>query len=208
MTASRWRPLLVAAGVLSVIGGGTHPSAPTDLSFNDNLAVMMEQGAWVPSHLLLAAGYALLFAGLFVVRREGAWPIGSRLLTFAVAVAALNLVEMLVHTAAFVDRQELAADESAPVAFTHLGLAAVAYPLLGIAVVLLALQLARVTWLRALAVVGVIGGAANALAMILAITTGGNDFDFFFPIGAIATAVWLVGVSAVGVDRSSAVPAT
>jgi hypothetical protein len=194
-----WRPLFVVGGLLWVMGGATHPSAPTDLSFNDNLAVMMEQDAWVPSHSLMAVGMTLILVGLVVVRRGGTFPVTSRLMTFALVAAALNVVEMVVHTMAFVDRQELAADEAAPIAFTHLGLALIAYPLLGVAVVLLALRLAREsTLLRTVAVIGVVGGAANALSVPLAAATGGNTFDFLFPVGAIGIAAWLVGVAAVG----------
>ena len=196
---------LPRAGLLFAVGGSQHPDAPTDLSFRDNLAVMMEDDAWVPSHVLMATSGILLVAALLVVRRGRLWPAAERLLPFALVAATVNAVELVFHTLALVDRQELADGESPPLAMTHLALSVVAYPLFGIAIALLAWRLAS-GWsppLRVLAVVGVVGGIANALSAPVAILTRENTFDFLFPVGGIAIAVWLVAIGAVGIGETA-----
>ncbi len=205
-----WRPLIGLAGVVSFVGGGMHPQAPDGLQFRDSLAAMMADGAWVPGHALLGIGSALALAGLLAVRRTGAWPAASTALPFAVVAAAINTLELVFHTAAVIDRDELAAGEWPPLALVHLGMAVAAYPLFGVAIAWLAWRLLA-SWslpLRAVSVAGIVGGIANALAAPLTILLRDPDFAFLFPIGGIGISIWLAVMGLAGLrstaDRSTA----
>lgn len=192
--------MVAVSGALLFVGGGMHPEAPDDLSFRDNLAAMMADDAWVPGHSLMAIGAAVLLVALLIVRRRGSWPEAAKIVPFAVVAMAVNVVELILHTASVVDKEELAAGESPVVTMAHLGAAVLAYPLFGAAIALLAWQLMR-SWsvpLRAVSA-GIVGGIANGLAAPLVILTQKQDFDVLFAIGGIATAVWLVVLGLAGV---------
>ncbi len=174
-----WRPVLVVSGLLLFIGGGMHPSAPEGLSFRDNLAAMMEDDAWVPGHALMAVSSALLVVGLMMIRRRNSWPEAAKVLPVAVAAAAFNTFELILHTASVVDKEELAAGESPLIAMAHLTAAVIGYPLFGIAIAVLAWKLLR-SWSAPLRAVSIVGGIANALSAPIAIVSQKNDFDFCF----------------------------
>ncbi len=161
---------------------------------------MMDDGTWVLGHALLAVGSALFFAGLLVVRRTGAWSAASHALRFAVVATVINTLELVFHTAAVIDKDALAGGDWPPLALIHLGLAVIAYPLFGAAVVWLAWRLLR-TWnlpLRVFSVAGIVGGIANALAAPLTILLRDPDYAFLFPIGGIGISLWLTVVGLAG----------
>lgn len=198
-----WRLLFLAGGLLTFVGGAMHPEAPDGLTFRQNLAVMMDDPTWVPGHALTAIGAALLLAGFVVLRRRGGWPSVARLLPVAIVTAAIYTLELVVHTASVVDKDELASGDMGLVTVTHLALAVVGYPLFGLATAAIAWRLLR-TWpvpLWPFAVLGIVGGVSNALAAPLTILPEEPDFAVFFPIGGIGTALWYVAAAGAGVRR-------
>ncbi|RBY81072.1 hypothetical protein DQ239_00100 [Blastococcus sp. TF02-09] len=156
---------------------------------------------WVPGHTLVVAGTVLLAVGLWLARRHGVWPPAAAL-PLAVAVGALSLyaVETVVHLAAVVDSDALHAGHDAPVAFTHLGLAAVLYPVSGLAVVYLAATLARlqIGLRRVVALVGVVGGLAHAVVVPLTFLSPDTGFTPLFAVAGVLLALWAAGTGAAG----------
>jgi low temperature requirement protein LtrA len=94
----------------------------------DRLATMTADPAWVPAHALVVLSTVLLAAGLALAARHEAWPTAQKALRVAVVAISLYLVETLFHLAAAVDSHALHHGQPAPVAFTHLGLSVLLYP--------------------------------------------------------------------------------
>lgn len=201
-----WRLALVASGVLTLAGGSMHPEADASDPLRQELATMTADESWVPGHTLIAVGTALLALGLWGAARHGPWPAARRALAVGAAVVGVYVVETLLHLAAVVDREALAAGEAAPVAFSHIGLAAVLYPVTGLTVVAVALRLAG-SWqgpAKALAVPGVIGGALHAASVPLTIALPDTELSPVFALAGTFLALWglAVGLSGIRAGRS------
>lgn len=196
-----WRLALVASGVLASVGGPLHPSSESTDSMREELATMTSDPSWVPGHSLIAIATLLMALGLWGAWRTRAWPAAGRVVLVAAVAVSAYVVETVAHLAAVVDSDELAAGEPAPVAFTHLGLAAVLYPVTGMAVVALAVTLARRQWRGpavALAVPGVVGGTAHALSVPLTLLLPDAETTPLFAIAGMMIALWSIAAGLVG----------
>lgn len=203
----RWRVALIAGGVLMLVGGPMHPDSPAELPLRDELASMMDDDAWVPAHAVLLLATVLFTFGLWRVRRVREWPerAGGALRVAAVAFA-LYTVEAFVHLVAFVDVDRLRAGEFAPVAYTHLALSTVLYPLSGIALAYLAWRLLP-TWSmpqRAFAVAGILGGLLHAVSVPTTMLLRDTEVSFLFAGAGTLIAVWSVAAGLVGVRAATA----
>ena len=138
-----WRLPLVASWLLMVIGGPMHPDADAEDSLRQELATMTADDRWVPGHTLIAVATLLLAIGLWGAYRSGAWPTARTALRWGAIAISLYAVETVMHLVAVVDSDALAAGESAPVAFGHIVLALVLYPVSGLAVAWPAWSLGR-----------------------------------------------------------------
>ncbi|MGK5115706.1 hypothetical protein [Geodermatophilus sp. CPCC 205506] len=205
-----WRSALLASGLTMLAGGALHPDADARDSLREELAVMTADGRWVPGHALLVIGTVLLAGGLWAARRRQVWPAAAdRGLAVAAAALALYAVETVFHLAAAVDSSALHAGHAAPVAFTHVGLAAVLYPVSGLAVVLLAATLARVQSgvRRAVALLGVAGGLAHAASVPLTLVRPDTEFTPVFAAAGVLLALWALGTAVTGAPaRDTAAP--
>ncbi len=198
---SAWRPALLTAGAALLAGGALHPDSDARDSLREELATMTAHENWVLSHALLVVGTILLATGLWAARRSRALPSAAdRPLGIAVVAMALYAVETVFHLAAAVDSHALHHGHAAPVAFTHVGLAAVLYPLSGLAVAYLALTLARVQGgaRRGIAVVGVAAGLAHAVSVPLTLVLPDVEFSPVFAAAGVLLAVWAIGTAAAG----------
>ncbi len=201
-----WRLALVGSGVLSAIGGPMHPGSDSEEPIRDELATMTADPSWVPGHSLIAVGTFLMAVGLWGAWRTQAWPRAGRVVAVAAVAVSVYVLETIAHLAAVVDSEELASGEAAPVAFTHLTMAAVLYPVTGVAVVALAVTLARRQWRGAavaLAVPGVVGGVAHASAVPLTLLLPDAEITPVFAVAGMMLALWSIAAGLVGV-RSAA----
>src|SRR6185312_1991711 len=93
-------------------------------------------------------------------------------LRWAIVAAALQTVEMTLHTLAFVDHDHLVAGQPTPVLSTHLTLAVVVYPLFALTMIGIIVAGARERalgswWIAGLGIAGVAAhGAAAPLAVL------------------------------------------
>ena len=123
----------------------------------------------------------------------------------ALSAADLDLVQRettrVFHLAAVVDSHALAHGGDAPVAFTHVGLSVVLYPITGLAIAGLALSYGRAFggWRRVVAGVGIVAGLAQATSVPLTLVLPDAELSPVFAAAAILTAVWAIGTGAGGV---------
>ena len=203
LTRRSWQLALVASGLLAAVGGGMHPDV--DAAGNtarEELAVMTADDAWVPGHSLLTLSVALLALGLWGARRSGRWPGADRALKVGVVAVLLYLVESVMHTAAAVDADNLAHGHSAPVAMTHLALAAFLYPVSGAAIVWMASSIGA-EWgrLRFLSAFGIIGGCVHAVVVPMTLLLTDTETTPLFATAGMTLAAWSIAVGLIGMTR-------
>lgn len=203
LTRCYWQLALIASGLLAAIGGGMHPDVGAEgTTAREELAVMTADDAWVPGHTLLAVSVALLVLGLWGARRSGRWPGADSALRWGVVAVSLYFVEAVTHTAAAVDSDNLAHGHSAPVAMTHLVLAAFLYPLSGAALVWTARAIGA-EWgrLRFLSVLGVVGGCAHAVVVPATLLLTDTETTPLFAIAGMTLAAWSLATGLIGLTR-------
>lgn len=194
-----WRIFFVlgAAGILA--GGPRHPGG--------TMAEMIGHPDWLLSHVLVLAGFVAFLAGLVLYARSGPLPDGTRRWArIAIIGTALQVVEMIFHTAAMVDHANLVAGRATPVLTTHLVLAVLLYPVFGATLIGFIVAAARERTLgsRWIAWIGVLGAAAHGAAPPLVLAVD-ERFRILFPM-IVLVALWML-LAAVWPVRA-AVPAS
>lgn len=206
-----WRFLLVGSALTAVAGGGMHPDSDASAPLRERLATMTADDQWVLGHALIVLSTALLALGLRAARRDLRWsPAVRKALTVASVAVGLYVVETVAHLAAVVDSEALASGEAAPVAWSHIALSAVLYPLSGWAVAFLALALARGAGplRRAVAGIGLLAGVVHAASVPLMLLVPDLQASRLFPVAAIALALWTLGTGLLGAPRTTRTSAT
>ena len=204
-----WRIALFASAVAMLNGGRMHPESDGSDPLREELATMTADPAWVTGHSLVVAATVLLVVGLRLTLRQEPWPATvRRVIAMTSVVLAAYVVETVFHLAAVVDSAELAAGESAPVAMTHIWLAAVLYPASGLAIAYLADTLGR-GWSRGrrvLAYVGVVAGLLHASSVPLTLVFPTTELTPVFAGAGVLTAVWTVGLAVMPSPRQPSLP--
>ncbi len=201
-----WRLAFVASGAAMVAGGRMHPESDAKEPLRQELATMASDDSWVLSHSLIVLSTVLLATGLWLAYRGRAWPTSTvRALRFAAIAVSLYVVETVFHLASTVDTDALRDGDVAPVAFTHIALSIVLYPLSGAAIAYLAAKILLSTpsprWL--IAVPGVAGGVLHALSVPLVLLFPDTELSAAFAGAAILIAVWSIGTGLVGVRQEA-----
>lgn len=199
---SRWRPLFIVAGLCMAAAGPLHPESDASDSTREELATMTAGDTWVLSHTGVAVGTLLLAVGLWSAHRSGRWPAASRgALRVAAVAVSLYVVETVMHLAAVIDRDALAAGDAAPVAFSHLALAAVLYPVSGLAIAALAARLFTTVTAanKVLAAVGVLAGLVHAVSVPLTLLSPDTETTPIFAAGGMLLAAWSIGTAVAGI---------
>jgi hypothetical protein len=186
-----WRVCFAAFGIFVFAGGPKHPQG--------TMAEMLAHPDWVLSHLLMLAAFASLFAGLILRARPGPTPVRTRgWLRFLTIATGLEVLEMAVHTAAVVDHQHLVAGAATPVLSVHLAMAAMFYPVFGVALIGFILAAARERFVGSPLIgwIGILGAAGHGLSAPLVIVFNQGWAGLLFPtivlaaIWALLAAVW------------------
>ncbi|OWY59546.1 hypothetical protein B7486_73995, partial [cyanobacterium TDX16] len=168
----RWRISFIVGGVLMALGGPMHPDADSKDSLRDELATMTSSSSWVLSHTLIALGTTLLAVGLWSAYRNRCWPVSLRRALHVVAITmSLYVVETVFHLASVIDSDALADGGAAPIAFTHIGLALVLYPVSGLTFAWLGVRLFGAVGVpeKVFGVIGVLAGLLHATSVPLTI---------------------------------------
>ena len=187
MRLSIWRTGLAIGGLLCAVGGGMHPRG-------GGMATMLADPNWVPGHLILLAGLAIVtYAVLDFSRKHELTPRVRLWTRLAIAGLALETFEMVVHTGAAVDAANLAAGLPTPVFSTHMAIAMVAYPIFGVTVggFIAVAAAARALGSRWVAPLGVIGALAYGFAPLLNTLFPDAGLGILFPM-FLLFALWLV----------------
>jgi hypothetical protein len=188
-----------------------HPEADAAEPLRQELATMTEDPDWVRSHTLIVVSTVLLATGLWLAIRRGDWPTAVRrpLLIAAIAWTAY-VVETVFHLASAVDTEALRDGAAAPVAFTHIGLALILYPVSGAAIAWLGARTFAVAELpgKAVALVAVLAGLAHAVSVPLTVLLPDAEISPLFAAAAVLLAVWSVLTSVVGFGRRTRTAST
>ena len=196
-----WRPAFLLSALLLMVGGPQHPDG--------TMVEMLGHPAWVRAHSLVLAGFVAFLLGLMAFRTIPSLPKNTRRWTrYALVGAVLQVVEMVLHTAAVVDHGNLVAGQSTPVLTTHLAASVIFYPAFSATVIGLIVVAARdgvlgTPWMSR---IGVVGLAANGMAPGL-VASGIDDARYLFRL-LMLFAVWLILSSVWGVRQKSAPSAT
>jgi len=188
-----WRALFGVGGLLYFVGAFFHPRGPT-------MADMLVDPAWIPAHAAVLVGLSLVTMGLVSFRRSVlVSPTMARWLLATLVLALLQIIELGLHTMAYVDAGALAHGAfhgglSTPVLTTHIWLSTLAFTPFAVAFLGLIWTGTRERvlgspWFLWLGVVGAVAyGTVMWLVFILQIDGAG----LLFPIAHLAVPLWFV----------------
>ena len=184
-------------GALLAIGGTMHPHE-TSGSMHESLLALIGSPAWLPAHAVLLAGMLTAVVGLVLLRRHDAFPAPVRpWLTGTIIAWTVATPEFVPHLLAGAEHDALEVGGATPMVDTHLALSTFTTPLVGLSVALLAVAVARAAATRParlLAVAGVVGGIAFAVAAPLLAVTGNPQVSNLFAAQTLID-VWIIGTS-------------
>ena len=184
-------------GALLAIGGTMHPHE-TSGSMHESLLALIGSPAWLPAHAVLLAGMLTAVVGLVLLRRHDAFPAQVRpWLTGTIIAWTVATPEFVPHLLAGAEHDALEVGGATPMVDTHLALSTFTTPLVGLSVALLAVAVARAAATRParlLAVAGVVGGTAFAVAAPLLEVTGTPQVSNLFAAQTLID-VWIIGTS-------------
>ena len=200
----KWRALFVAGGLSYFIGSFFHPRG---MSMNE----MLVDPAWVPAHAAVFAGFVLITAGLLVFRRFGSLPqTMDRWMIVALVLAVFQIIEMGLHTMAYVDEAALSHGEfhsgmSTPILTTHLWLSTLAFTPFAVALVGLIWTGQRKGLLGSkwIGWIGIFGAIAYGSVMWLAFVFEIEGSGILFPIAHLLVPLWFI-LAGIWPNRSAA----
>lgn len=201
-----WRALFVGGGLLYFVGAFNHPRGMT-------MTDMLVDPAWFPAHAAVFVGFLLVTVGLMSFQRSvSTSPTMDRWLLFTLVLAVLQIIEMGLHTMAYVDAGALAHGSlhgglSTPVLTSHLWLSTLAFTPFAVALIGLIWTGTRerslgspwILWL------GMIGAAAYGTVMWLVFIFQVDGAGILFPIAHLAVPLWFV-LAGVWPTRQPAAP--
>ncbi|MDQ4037075.1 MAG: hypothetical protein M3313_01665 [Actinomycetota bacterium] len=201
-----WPWVLIAAGLLFVIGGALHPNEDSSLPDEEATAETLGAATWIPSHaLLLISGIGFLIGLFLLVRSQVPLSTAARRAAWVATVGAgLYAVEGIFHLAAFADEDALLAGNATPFLSTHTTMAVVVYPLFTFAVAALAVLSRRALTHPVIGVLGAIGAVGFGVAPALVGLADIEALGWLFPVGGILMALWFTAVGVTALIRGSA----
>lgn len=200
---------LLAGGALFFIGGGMHPKEdPPDVTVKEHLRIMFEDPTWYPSHAVLLAGMVLIAAALVaLVRGTLAVPPAQSAAVLAAVTAVLAAAGMLLHLVIATESDEIDHGHATPLTDVNVVVETITTPAFGLGIAVLAAVGAATrtigNWV--VAVPGVVGGLAYALAGATFLIT--DRLNFLFPLAA-GIGVWAVVAGIALLRRRATAPAT
>lgn len=188
-----WRALFVVGGLFYFVGAFFHPRGMS-------MSEMLVDAAWVPSHSAVLVGFILITLGLAHFRHTV--PVSSamnRWLTATFVLAIFQIIEMGLHTLAYVDAGALSHGDfhggmSTPVLTTHIWLSTLAFTPFAVAFLGLiwrgmkerVLGSSWILWL------GVIGALAYGSVMWFVLIFEVPGSGILFPIAHLAVPLWFI----------------
>ena len=188
-----WRALFVMGGLLYFVGAFFHPRGAT-------MGDMLVDPVWIPAHAAVFVGFSLVTVGLVYFRRSvPVSPTMKRWLLATIVLAVLQVIEMGLHTMAYVDAGALAPGAfhgglSTPVLTTHIWLSTLAFTPFAVAFLGLIWTGTRervlgspwILWL------GAIGAVAYGTVMWLVFIFRIDGAGILFPVAHLAVPLWFI----------------
>lgn len=191
--AALWRLLFVVGGVIYFAGAFFHPRGMT-------MSEMLVDPWWIPSHAAVFLGVALLTMGLASFRKSVRYSAAlQRWLVATLGLAVLQVIEMGLHTMAYVDAGALPhgafhAGLSTPVLSAHIWIATLSFTPFAIAFLGLIWRGMREQVLGSpwILWIGAIGGVAYAIVMPLVFLFEIADAGILFPVAHLLVPLWFI----------------
>lgn len=191
--SSVWRALFVVGGLVYAVGAFFHPRGAT-------MADMLVDPTWIPAHAAVFVGFLVITFGLASLRRAVVVsPAMARWLRATLVLAVVQVVEMGLHTMAYVDAGSLVPGDlhggmATPVLSTHMWLSTLAFTPFAVAFLGLIWTGTRervlgspwILWL------GVIGALAYGSVMWLVLVLRIDWAPILFPVAHIFMPLWFV----------------
>lgn len=181
-----WRLTFIVGGILVIAGGSQHPQG--------QMADMLVDPAWIPSHAAMAVGFIVLTFGLASFRRlPGLSALTLRWAGIAFFASVLESVEAFMHTIAAFDAAAFSAGESTPIFTAHIWMASAFWTVYAVAIGGLIVAGVRDRSLGSpwIAWIGLIGAVAHGTVMWLAVWLDMGRFGILFPMITLI-ALWFV----------------
>lgn len=186
LSSSRmWRMLFIVGGALFFAGSYQHPRG--------EMLEMLRHPVWFRSHFIILIGLIMITSALVIFRRSLPSRSLDRWIMLATIAAALESVEMAVHTISMIDADRLAAGHATPTLTAHLSMATVIYPIYGVIMIgfIFKAQKAGVMGSPWIGWIGMIGALAHGMVMGL-MWLGVPGVRILFPIAAISLSLWYI----------------
>jgi len=184
---------LLAGGAFFFLGGSLHPKQdPPDVTLKEHLHIMFEDPMWYPAHVITLVGMALIAASLVLLvrgRSLAGVPRAHAAAVVAAVASAAAALGMVLHLAAALESDRIAAHESTALVDVNLIVETITVPFFGFSIATLAVVGAMTRTLGGwvAAPFGVIGGVGFGLAGGTFLLT--DKLDPLFPLAA-GIALW------------------
>jgi hypothetical protein len=160
-----WPWALIASAVTFVVGETLHPDQDPTLLESETLPAWIGHPLWVPSHALILAAAVLIPGLVGLLAARPTLSVGARRAGRVSLVAAvLWAIESVPHLGAAVESAPAVAGQGTPMLVTHMVLAQLGYPLLGLSVATLAVLGGRALAHPLFTAPAVLGGVVWTLA--------------------------------------------
>lgn len=188
--------LLLAGAVLQVVSSLLAPNTGPDGDWDVEVAAMLDDDAFVPSHVLEFVSVAMMLAAVVmiarspVVRTLRAMRSAAIALAVGLGIALAGLVSFMLSAR---EAEEVLDGGSTPLFDTHVTVQAFATPIIGVSIAILAVLDARRSprWTWIPAVLAVVGGLIAAVSgPAIAITRDLSATSLF--AGFVGVSLWLI----------------
>lgn len=191
-----WRLLFILGGILMLIGGPQHPGG--------TMLEMLQNPVWFKSHAYILAGFTAWTIALWLFRRNGSFIESTdKWLRIGVIVSAIQAIDYIFHTMAYVDAEALAAGGSTPILTIHMWMTVIIYPIYAIGIVgmIWVIQKNRVLGTPWIGWLGILGAAAHGTAGLIVAGLDIEQLRFLFPM-LMLLALWHVIVGFMPANRN------
>jgi hypothetical protein len=199
MTSLPWRTCFVLSAICMGIGGPQHPGG--------TMQEMLADPIWFSAHAWVVASFVAMTAGLVLLDRSAVLSQQVRWwLRIAVIITAIQAIDMVVHTAAYVDLENMLAGRATPVFTSHMILTMIIYPIFGVLISGFIIVAARERALGNLWVawIGVAGALAHGVAGFFTVAFNSEFARPLFPL-IMLLMVWALIVALMPLRSTAAI---
>lgn len=167
-----------------LIGGPQHPGG--------TMLEMLRNPIWFEAHVYIFTGFTAWTFALWLYRRNGSFNESTdRWLRIGIIVSAIQAVDYIFHTMAYVDAEALEAGAATPVLTFHIWMTIFVYPVYAVGIIgmIWITQKNRVLGSQWIGWLGILGAAAHGMAGVFVAGLNIVQLRFLFPL-LMLLALW------------------